>query len=104
MAQSCGFEMLYQESGARGGKSNTSLTELNAAVSERSVQISIRLWNIYQQIQARKDALQRDPEYAKYIKSIQGAGYFRGEIEGSQLWNDLESEALEVFIQSRQEE
>ena len=63
-----------------------------------------RFWKSYQQIQARKDALRRDPEYAKYIKSIQGAGYFRGEIEGSQLWNELESEALEVFIQSRREE
>jgi len=55
-------------------------------------------------MQARKDALQRDPEYAKYIKSIQGAGYFRGEIEGSQLWNELESKALEVFLQSRLEQ
>ena len=56
------------------------------------------------QIQARKDALQRDPEYAEYIRSIQAAGYFRGEIEGSQLWNELEIKALEVFLQSRREE
>jgi hypothetical protein len=63
-----------------------------------------KFWKSFQQIQARKDALRRDPEYAKYIKSIQGAGYFRGEIEGSQLWNELESEASEVFIQSRREE
>lgn len=37
MMQSCGFEMLYQESGARGHNSNTSLTEMDAAVSERWV-------------------------------------------------------------------
>ena len=59
---------------------------------------------ISQQIQARKEALQRDQEYVKYIESIQGAGYFRGEIEGSQLWNELESKALETFLLSRQEE
>ena len=104
MMQSCGFEMLYQESGARGHNSNTSLTDMDAAVSERWVRISHKFWKIYQQIQARKDALRRDPEYVKYIKSIQGAGYFRGEIEESQLWNELENEALEVFLQSRREE
>lgn len=48
--------------------------------------------------------MQRDPEYAKYVKSIQAAGYFRGEIEGSQLWNELQTKALEVFLQSRREE
>jgi SGT1 protein len=55
-------------------------------------------------MQARKDAIQRDPEYAKYVKSIRAAGYFRGEIEGSQLWNELEIKALDVFLQSRREE
>ena len=35
MMQSCGFEMLYQESGARDRNSNTSLTDMDAAVSER---------------------------------------------------------------------
>ena len=104
MMQSCGFEMLYQESGTRGDKSNTSLTNLNIAVSKQWVRTFRKFWNSCQQIQARRDALRRDPEYAKYIKSIQGAGYFRGEIEGSQLWNELENEASEVFVQSRREE
>jgi hypothetical protein len=52
----------------------------------------------------QKDALQRDPEYIKYINSIRAVGYFRGEIEGSQLWDALESKALAVFLQSRREE
>lgn len=59
---------------------------------------------MYQQIQARKEALRRDQEYVKYIECIQRAGYFRGEIEGSQLWNELEGKALETFLQSRREE
>ncbi|KAI0001888.1 SGT1 protein-domain-containing protein [Russula vinacea] len=83
---SCGFEMLYQEGGARKDKSNTSLGDLNTA------------------IQARKEALQRDQEYVKYIESIRGAGYFRGEMEGSQLWNELESKAVETFLRSRRED
>ena len=37
MIQSCGFEMLYHESGTRGDKSNTSLTNLNTIVSEKWV-------------------------------------------------------------------
>jgi hypothetical protein len=96
--------MLYQECGTRGDKSNTSPTNLNTVVSGQIGSKVCRLWKSYQQIQARKDALRRDPEYAKYMTSIQGAGYFLGEIEGSQLWNELESEALDVFIQSRREE
>ncbi|KAH9968828.1 SGT1 protein-domain-containing protein [Russula dissimulans] len=86
MKIACGFEMLYQEGGTREVRSNTSPADPQTVM------------------QARKDALQRDPEYAKYIKSIQGAGYFRGEIEGSQLWNEMESRALEVFLQSRREQ
>ncbi|KAI0307939.1 SGT1 protein-domain-containing protein [Multifurca ochricompacta] len=83
---SCGFEMLYQEGGSREEKLNTSLDGLNTAV------------------QARRDAVQRDPEYAKYIKCIQVAGYFRDEIEGSRLWNELENKALVVFLQSQRED
>lgn len=86
MKISCGFEMLYQEGGGRRDKSSTSATDLNTA------------------IQARKEALQRDQEYVKYIESIQQAGYFRGEVEGSQLWNELEGNALETFLQSRRED
>ena len=66
--------------------------------------MSHKLWKIYQQIQARKEALRHDQEYVKYIESIHRAGYFRGEIEGSQLWNELEDRALETFLQSRREE
>jgi hypothetical protein len=66
--------------------------------------MSHKFWKIYQQIQARKEALRRDQEYVKYIESIQRAGYFRGEIEGSQLWSELEGKALETFLQSRREE
>jgi hypothetical protein len=55
-------------------------------------------------VQAQKDALQRDPEFIKYVNGIRAAGYFRGEMEGSQLWDALESKALIVFLQSRREE
>ena len=52
----------------------------------------------------RKEVLRRDQEYVKYVESIQRAGYFRDEIEGSQLWNELEGKALETFLQSRRQE
>ncbi|KAH8993994.1 SGT1-domain-containing protein [Lactarius akahatsu] len=82
MKIACGFEMLYQEGRARAEIFDSSSTV----------------------VQAQKDALQRDPEFIKYINGIQAAGYFRGEIEGSQLWDALESKALAVFLQSRQED
>ncbi|KAH9176602.1 SGT1-domain-containing protein [Lactarius sanguifluus] len=82
MKIACGFEMLYQEGRARAEIFDSSSTV----------------------VQAQKDALRRDPEFIKYINGIQAAGYFRGEIEGSQLWDALESKALAVFLQSRQED
>ncbi|KAH9007998.1 SGT1-domain-containing protein [Lactarius pseudohatsudake] len=82
MKIACGFEMLYQEGRARAEIFDSSSTV----------------------VQAQKDALQRDPEFIKYINGIKAAGYFRGEIEGSQLWDALESKALAVFLQSRQED
>jgi len=53
---------------------------------------------------ARKDALRRDAEYMGYIKGLQSAGYFQGEAEGSYLWNMLEDKAIQVYVQTRQEE
>ncbi|KAF8922270.1 SGT1 protein-domain-containing protein [Mucidula mucida] len=52
-------------------------------------------------VRAKKDALQRDAEYKKYIQNLVSAGYFKGEIEGSQLWNVLEDRAVEMFIAVR---
>jgi hypothetical protein len=31
-------------------------------------------------------------------------GYFRGEVEGSQIWSELEDKAADAFIKVRQEE
>ena len=56
------------------------------------------------QTEAKKDALHRNPEYKKYIENLVSAGYFKGEIEGSQLWNSLENKAVEAFIEARREE
>lgn len=83
MKIACGFEMVYQEGRAR--------EEIDSDGSSTTVR-------------AQKDALQRDPEFVKYVNSIQTAGYFRGEIEGSKLWDALESKALAVFVQSRRED
>ncbi|KAF8263515.1 SGT1 protein-domain-containing protein [Lactarius quietus] len=83
MKIACGFEMLYQEGRSR--------EEIGFDGSSTAVQ-------------AQKDALQRDPEFIKYVNSIQAAGYFRGEMEGSQLWDALESKAIAVFLQSRRED
>ena len=93
--QACGFEMLYQE-----GRSREKID-----FDGSSTAVSILLVQAYHKShQAQKDALQRDPEFIKYVNSIRAAGYFRDEIEGSQLWDALESKALTIFLQSRREE
>lgn len=55
-------------------------------------------------MEARKDALRRDPEYAKYIENLASADYFKGEVAGSALWSILESKAADIFIDVRREE
>ncbi|KAG6869161.1 hypothetical protein C0993_012260 [Termitomyces sp. T159_Od127] len=78
-----GFEMLYQESKSRAGTAASS-TESSA--------------------EAKKDALRRNPEYNKYVQTLRSVNYFRGEIEGSELWRSLEDRAANMFIEIRKED
>ena len=56
------------------------------------------------QTATRREALRRIPDYVKYIQNLVSTGYFRGEIEGSHLWNELEYKAVDAFIEARREE
>lgn len=99
--------MLYQESKGRAESSKATLDTLKASVCPMPHAQPDDLVNPLDaliQNDARKDALRRDPEYKAYIQSLLSAGYFRGELEGSQLWNTLEDKALEVYLQTRNEE
>ncbi|KAI4520500.1 SGT1-domain-containing protein [Schizophyllum commune Loenen D] len=78
-----GFEILFQESKAR----------LNHVRQKGETSL-----------EASKDALRRTPDYVKYIQNLTSAGYFRGELEGSQLWKDLESKAAAVYLEARRDD
>ncbi|KAJ6627283.1 SGT1-domain-containing protein [Mycena sp. CBHHK59/15] len=81
-----GFEMLFQESKGRiDPSSNTS----------EAMQSSI---------QAKKDALRRNSQYIKYIENLISVDYFRGEVEGSQLWSSLEDKAATTFLYTLRED
>lgn len=86
MKLACGFEMIYQES-----KSRTDIASKTGNVLKSSTA-------------ARKEALHRTSDYKAYITNLVSTGYFRGEVEGSQLWNELENKAADMFIQVRQED
>ncbi|KAG2077012.1 SGT1-domain-containing protein [Suillus decipiens] len=86
MKLACGFEMIYQES-----KSRTKITSKTSEVPDPSTE-------------ARKEALRRSSDYKAYITNLISTGYFRGEVEDSQLWNELENKAADAFIQVRQED
>ncbi|KAK0208455.1 SGT1 protein-domain-containing protein [Desarmillaria ectypa] len=81
-----GFEILFQESKGRWTTTNSTTEGLSASIA------------------AKKDALRRDPDYVKYIQNLMSAGYFRGELEGSQLWNSLEDRAAEIFVDVRKQD
>ncbi|KAI0050654.1 hypothetical protein FA95DRAFT_1486750, partial [Auriscalpium vulgare] len=86
MKIACGFEMLYQESKGRTERATTTLQTIHTSA------------------EARKDSLRRDAEYTKYIQGLVSAGYFKSEVEGSQLWTELEDKAVDVYIQTRQDD
>ncbi|KAF6766232.1 SGT1 protein-domain-containing protein [Ephemerocybe angulata] len=75
-----GFEMLYQESKRRQAMSSE---QLSASA------------------EATKDALRNNQEYITYIENLVSAGYFQGEVEGSERWKSLENKAAETFIAVR---
>ncbi|KAF7339943.1 Protein ecdysoneless [Mycena venus] len=81
-----GFEMLFQESKGRIDPSSNSSDALQSSA------------------QAKKDALRRNPQYIKYIQNLMSVDYFRGEIEGSQLWSKLEDKAAETFLATQRED
>ncbi|KAJ6519496.1 SGT1 protein-domain-containing protein [Mycena sanguinolenta] len=81
-----GFEMLFQESKGKIDLSSSSSDALRSSA------------------QAKKDALRRNPQYIKYIQNLVSVDYFRGEIEGSQLWHKLEDKAAETFLASQRED
>ncbi|OJA18839.1 hypothetical protein AZE42_00817 [Rhizopogon vesiculosus] len=86
MKLACGFEMIYQES-----KSRTDIASKTPDTIKSSAE-------------ARKEALRLSSDYKTYITNLVSIGYFRGEVEGSQLWNELENKAADAFIKVRQED
>lgn len=59
---------------------------------------------IFYQLEALKDNLRRNPEYSQYVQRLVSAGYFKGELEGSQKWTELENNAAAAFVAARKEE
>ncbi|KAI0823078.1 SGT1-domain-containing protein [Trametes gibbosa] len=86
MKIACGFEMLYQESKSR---KDTLSANFDGSVASA---------------EALKDNLRRNPEYAPYLQRLVAAGYFKGELEGSQLWTILENQAASAFVAARKED
>ncbi|TDL28785.1 SGT1-domain-containing protein [Rickenella mellea] len=84
MKIACGFEMLYQES--KGHAESV----INASEATNA--------------DARKDALQRSPEYSKYINDLSRSGYFKGEVQGSKIWKELEEKAMSTYVDIRKKD
>ncbi|KAG7099520.1 hypothetical protein E1B28_001363 [Marasmius oreades] len=81
-----GFEMLYQESKGRSQSINSSPEGL------KSLSQSIR------------ENLERNPHYRSYLEKLTSLQYFRGEMKGSQRWNELEEKATSVFLYSQKQD
>ncbi|TFY56123.1 hypothetical protein EVJ58_g7833 [Rhodofomes roseus] len=86
MKIACGFEMMFQES-----KGRSDYTRISSEAMQSSAA-------------ARKETLRRNADYVKYIQNLESSGYFRGEIEGSRRWNELEGQAVEAFLEARRED
>ncbi|KAG6381423.1 SGT1 protein-domain-containing protein [Boletus reticuloceps] len=86
MKLACGFEMLFQESKNRADVVKSTAESLSSSA------------------EARKDALRRSPDYGAYLTRLVTIGYFRDEIEGSQMWNELENKAADIYIETRRQD
>ncbi|EIW64525.1 SGT1-domain-containing protein [Trametes versicolor FP-101664 SS1] len=86
MKIACGFEMLYQES-----KNRKDALSANFDGSPASMD-------------ALKDNLRRNSEYTQYIECLSAAGYFKGELQGSQQWTALENQAASAFVAARKDD
>ena len=94
--------MLYAES---KGKAKFATTDSSSsAVSLATMPSAISLHLHCSQLEARKEALRRDVEYGKYVQTLVGAGFFKGELEGSAKWNELEDQAARMWIDVRKKE
>jgi hypothetical protein len=56
------------------------------------------------QREARLDALRRDSDYITYIEGLVKAGYFGGELSGSQKYKEREQAAADKYAQLRSNE
>ncbi|KAI0702453.1 SGT1 protein-domain-containing protein [Cytidiella melzeri] len=81
MKIACGFEMLYQETKGRTSK----LHEVETAAANS----------------ARIEALRHNSDYCKFVDNLRASGYFKGEIQGSRLWTELEDKAAAAFVDVR---
>jgi len=97
--KACGFEMLYAESKTRSLAKDAAGTEQN--VGRLGGYRRLCATDSFYQMAAIKDALKRDKEYQQYIRSLQSASYFGGEVEGSSEWNTLETRAATMWLDMR---
>lgn len=97
--------MLFQESKNRADVMKSTAKALNSSVGLISIYLfRISSCILSRQAEARKDALRRSPGYKAYLTRLVTIGYFRNEIEGSQLWNELENKAADAYVEIRRQE
>jgi hypothetical protein len=96
--------MLFQESKNRADvvKSTTEATSSSVSIFEQPIHFHYH--PSCRQAEARKDALRRSQDYKSYLTRLVTIGYFREEIEGSQVWNELENKAADIYVEIRREE
>lgn len=94
--------MLYQETKNR----HTASDSLEGGLSVSSVAYVRRYSDSYgdDQAESRYEALERNPDFRKFIENLTASGYFKEELRGSQLWKTLYEKAATAFIEARREE
>ena len=94
--------MLYQESKSKSESTSADSLKSSVRIFDHIRGLNICLFLV--QSDARLEALRRNPDYQEYILKLASSGYFKGELEGSQLWSELEPKAAEVFVNTRRNE
>lgn len=94
--------MLYQETKNRHTASDS--LEGGLSVSSAAYIRGCSDSHADDQAESRYEALERNPDFRKFIENLTASGYFKQELRGSQLWKTLYEKAATAFIEARREE
>ncbi|XP_076065760.1 ecdysoneless cell cycle regulator isoform X2 [Oratosquilla oratoria] len=98
MKLACGFEILMCNAGVSSPTSSINSSSSNSSSTSPESPTTEDGGSMSTSTSSSSLDLSTDPRWARYLQSLKEKGYFRGELEGSKLYCQLEDEAKKFFL------